>query len=237
MIKEAIILAGGFGTRLQPVLGNTPKPMATINDKPFLHYLFNYLRFYAVQKVVLSVSPLTKSIEEHFGKEYLGLKLEYAYETEPLGTGGGILNAMNHCTSENVLILNGDTLFSVDLFQLNDFHKKNAAQITLSLKYYDEVKRFGTVRMDNKFRITGFEEKKEGPATKDGFINGGVYLFNRKLFTSINFPKIFSIEKDFFEKYCEHINFSGFVSNKYFIDIGIPEDYLRAQNEFRTHQF
>ena len=236
MIREAIILAGGFGTRLQPVLGNTPKSMAMIGGKPFLHYLFQYLRFYSIPKVVLSVSPLTKGIEEYFGKEYKGLQLEYTYESEPLGTGGGILNAMNHCNSENVLILNGDTLFSVDLFQLSDFHKKNAAQITLALKYYDEVGRYGTVSIDNKFRITGFEEKKES-IKKDGCISGGVYLFNRKVFTSINFPKVFSIEKDFFEKYCEHINFSGFVSNKYFIDIGIPEDYLRAQNEFKTYQF
>ncbi len=236
MIKEAIILAGGLGTRLKSVVGDTPKPMAIVNGKPFLHYLFQYLRFYAVPKVIVSVSPLTKSIESYFQNEYNGIQIEYAYENEPLGTGGGIINAMKTCSSENILILNGDTLFSVDLFQLHDFHKKNASQITLALKYYDEVGRFGTVSLDNRFRITGFEEKKEG-ALKEGCINGGVYLFNRKLFSSINFPTSFSIEKEFFEKYYEHINFSGFVSNKYFIDIGIPDDYLRAQNEFRTYQF
>lgn len=236
MIKEAIILAGGFGTRLQPMLGTTPKPMAVVNGKPFLHYLFQYLRFYNVSQVVLSVSPLSKSIEEFFGNEYQGLTLNYAYEYEPLGTGGGILNAMQFCHSENVLILNGDTLFSVDLYQLNEFHKKHAAQITLALKYYDEVGRFGTVGIDNRFRIVSFDEKRED-SKREGCISGGVYLFNRKLFTSINFPKAFSIERDFFEKYYEHINFSGFVSNKYFIDIGIPEDYIRAQNEFKTYQF
>jgi len=230
MIKEAIILAGGLGTRLQPVLGQTPKSMANINGKPFLHYLFQYLRFYAVPKVILAVSPLTRSIEEFFGKEYQGLQLEYVYEQQPLGTGGAIYNALKFCNTEQVAILNGDTLFGVDLFQLSDFHKKNASQVTLSLKYYDEVGRFGTVSIDNRFRITGFEEKKESGA-KAGCISGGVYLFNRTLFTSINFPEEFSIEKDFFEKYYEHINFSGFVSNKYFIDIGIPEDYEKAQKE------
>ncbi len=236
MIREAIILAGGFGTRLQPIIGTNTKPMAEVNGKPFLHYLFKYLRFYNIPKVVLSVSPLSRSIEEYFGAEYEGMQLLYAYENEPLGTGGGIVNAMQLCSSENVLVLNGDTLFSVDLFQLNEFHKKNAAQITLALKYYDEVGRFGTVSIDNRFRITGFEEKKED-GHKDGCISGGVYLFNRALFNSINFPKTFSIEKDFFEKYIEHINFSGFVSNKYFIDIGIPEDYLRAQHEFKSYHF
>lgn len=236
MIKEAIILAGGFGMRLQPVLGNTPKPMALINGKPFLHYLFQYLRFYAVPKIVISVSPLTKSIEAYFKNAYCGIEIEYAYENEPLGTGGGILNAMKFCTSENILILNGDTLFSVDLFQMHDFHKKHSSQVTLGLKYYDDVGRFGTVSMDNRFRITGFEEKKQ-TGVKQGCINGGVYLINRKLYSTINFPKVFSIEKHFFEKYYEHINFSGFLSNKYFIDIGIPEDYLRAQNEFRTYKF
>lgn len=236
MLKEAIILAGGFGTRLQPIVGNTPKAMASINGKPFLHYLFQYLRFYSIGKVVLSVSPFSKSIEEFFGKEYQGIKLNYIYEDEPLGTGGGILNAMQLCLEGEVLVLNGDTLFNVDLYQLNDFHLKNASQITLALKYYDSVGRFGTVSMDNRFRITGFEEKKEALKT-GGCISGGVYIFNRKLFTTINFPKVFSIELDFFEKYYEHLNFFGFLCNKYFIDIGIPEDYLRAQNEFRTYQF
>ncbi|MBK9477888.1 MAG: nucleotidyltransferase family protein [Bacteroidetes bacterium] len=236
MIKEAIILAGGLGTRLQPVLGNTPKPMALINGKPFLHYIFQYLRFYQIPRVILSVSPLTRSIEEHFGKNYLGIELLYSYENEPLGTGGGVKLALQKCNADTVLVLNGDTLFSVDLFQLSAFHVKNNAQITLALKYCDEIGRFGKVNIDHRFRITGFEEKKTG-VSKNGYINGGVYLINIPLFTSINFPSTFSIEKDFFEKYLEHINFLGFVSNKYFIDIGIPEDYLRAQNEFKTYQF
>lgn len=236
MIKEAIILAGGMGTRLQPVVGATPKPMAIINGKPFLHYQLQYLRFYTIQKIIMAVSPMSKAIEAYFGKNYQGIEIAYSYENSPLGTGGAIRKAMDLCTTDNVAILNGDTLFSVDLYQLNDFHKKNAAQITLSLKYYDEVGRFGTVQLDNKFRITGFEEKRAG-VTASGCINGGVYLFNRELFCSINFPEAFSIEKDFFEAYYEHINFSGFVSNKYFIDIGIPEDYLRAQHEFKSYQF
>lgn len=236
MIKEAIILAGGLGTRLQPVLGNTPKPMALINGKPFLHYIFQYLRFYQIPRVILSVSPLSRSIEEHFGKNYLGIELLYSYENEPLGTGGGVKLALQKCNADTVLVLNGDTLFSVDLFQLSAFHVKNNAQITLALKYCDEIGRFGKVNIDHRFRITGFEEKKTG-VSKNGYINGGVYLINIPLFTSINFPSTFSIEKDFFEKYLEHINFLGFVSNKYFIDIGIPEDYLRAQNEFKTYQF
>lgn len=236
MIKEAIILAGGLGTRLQPVLGNTPKPMALINGNPFLHYVFHYLRFYKVPRVILSVSPMTRSIEEYFGNKYHGIELIYSYETEPLGTGGGVKLALQKCSSDTVLVLNGDTLFSVDLNQLSTFHIKNNAQITLALKYYDEIGRFGKVNIDHRFRITGFEEKK-GDISKSGYINGGVYLINLPLFSSINFPNTFSIEKDFFEKYLEHINFLGFVSNKYFIDIGIPEDYLRAQNEFKTYQF
>lgn len=235
MIKEAIILAGGFGTRLQSVLGDIPKSMAIVNDKPFLHYLLQYLRFYNVQRAVLSVSTRSSDIEKYFKENYNGIELVYAYENEPYGTGGGILHALKYCTADNVLVLNGDTLFSVDLFQMSESHKKNQAEFTLALKYYDEVGRFGTVSMDHKFRITGFEEKKD--TKREGCINGGVYLLNRKLFTSINFPQAFSIEKEFFEKYCEHFRFFGFVSNKYFIDIGIPDDYERAQHEFKTYQF
>src|SRR4051812_4918576 len=115
MIREAIILAGGFGTRLRSVIADLPKPLAPVNGQPFLHYLFRYLQHYKIEKAVLSVGYLSEKVEAHFGKNYLGIDIEYAHEKEPLGTGGGIRLAMEKCSGAHVLVLNGDTFFDVPL--------------------------------------------------------------------------------------------------------------------------
>ena len=230
MIKEAVILAGGFGTRLQEVVKDVPKPMAGINNKPFLEYLFQYLLHYNIKKVVLSVGYKAEIIQNHFKNHFTGIDIEYAYEWEPLGTGGGILNALKFCTTENVLVINGDTFFDINLPELYNFHKANASQVTLCLKDIKDTGRYGKVSLDDHYRITGFIEKEAG----EGYINGGVYLMNRSVLESFDLPLKFSFEKDFLEKYYKKLNIFGFVSNSYFIDIGIPEDYQRAQEELDT---
>ena len=232
MIKEAIILAGGFGTRLQQVVKDVPKPMADINNKPFLEYLFHYLARYHLKKVVLSVAYKAEIIQDYFKDSFAGIDIEYAYEREPLGTGGGILNALKCCKTEQVLVINGDTFFNINLSELFDFHKANASQITLCLKRIKDAGRYGKVSLDNNCLITGFAEKKAG--NNEGYINGGVYLMNRIVLESLNLPLKFSFEKDFLEKYYTKLPIFGWVSNSYFIDIGIPEDYKRAQDELGT---
>ena len=127
MTKEAIILAGGFGTRLQGVVKDLPKPMAPVNGRPFLTYILDYLIDYQYNKVVLSVGYLHEKIEEFFGTQYKSLEIDYAVETEPLGTGGGILFAMSKCTTDNVLVINGDTMFKVDLDAFERFHEEKAS--------------------------------------------------------------------------------------------------------------
>jgi len=227
MINEAIVLAGGLGTRLQGVVSDLPKPMAPIGTRPFLAYLLDYLKKYEIKKVVLAVGYKYESIENYFGPEYRSMKLVYAVEKEPLGTGGGIANALKFTEQNEVFLLNGDSFFNVDLPRLFHHHNQTKADLTLSLKAMQNFDRYGTVKMD-KTRITEFTEKMP---VEQGFINGGVYILNRKLIEQAHLPKKFSFEKEVMESGVHQFNMQAYVSDGYFIDIGIPKDYRRAMHE------
>lgn len=229
MIKEAVILAGGFGTRLRQVVSDVPKPMAPINNRPFLEYVFNYLKRYSVQRVVLSVGFMSDIISDHFGGSFNDIEIAYAHEEEPLGTGGAVRHALSFCNEDDVLVLNGDTFFDANLHELSEFHASHNSDITLCLRWLDNVDRYGTVILDKDNRITGFAEKSS--VTGEGSINGGIYIIRRSVFNSLPLPEKFSIEKDLFEKYCGELKMFGYTSNGYFIDIGIPQDYSRALHE------
>lgn len=224
---EAIILAGGMGKRLRSVITDLPKPMAPIAGNPFLWYLLSYLNKYPIQKAILSVGYRYEMIQAFVGKRFAGMEIDYAVEEAPLGTGGGIRLALTKVNSERVLILNGDTFFSVDFMELAALHVSQNADLTLALKPMSHFERYGNVITDGT-RITGFEEKK---ATNSGKINGGVYLMNTNLLDDFGIGEKFSFENDFLEKYVTRLNFQGLISETYFIDIGVPEDYLTAQME------
>lgn len=229
MTKEAIILAGGFGTRLQGVVKDLPKPMAPVNGRPFLTYILDYLIDYQYNKVVLSVGYLHEKIEEFFGTHYKSLEIDYAVETEPLGTGGGILFAMSKCTTDNVLVINGDTMFKVDLDAFERFHEEKGGMLSIVLREVEDVSRYGSVTISDDNLIALFIEKQV--TFGRGYINGGVYLINRKLFEKHPQPRKFSFEKDLMTKFYTQELFYAMPSDGYFIDIGIPEDYARAQQE------
>lgn len=229
MTKEAIILAGGFGTRLQGVVKDLPKPMAPVNGRPFLTYILDYLIDYQYNKVVLSVGYLHEKIEEFFGTHYKSLEIDYAVETEPLGTGGGILFAMSKCATDNVLVINGDTMFKVDLDAFEHFHQEKNSLLSIVLREVEDVSRYGSVTISKDNLIALFAEKQV--TFGRGYINGGVYLINRKLFEKYPQPQKFSFEKDLMTKFYTQELFYAMPSDGYFIDIGIPEDYARAQQE------
>ncbi len=230
----AIILAGGLGTRLRQVVKELPKPMAPIGGKPFLHYLFRYLKAQGIEKTILSVGYKAESIREYFGDHYDGISILYMEEEKPLGTGGGIYQAIS-LTDEMAFVLNGDSFFDVNLKELMDFYQETKADIALSLKPMKNFDRYGTVTLNQQNRITGFAEKQ---FRKKGLINAGVYLMSRDCFRKIEeqqdalLPRKFSFEQDILEKHLRFLRLAGRVSDGYFIDIGIPEDYERAQNEF-----
>ena len=225
----AIILAGGLGTRLRSVINDLPKPMAPVNGKPFLHYIFQYLVREGVKDVVLSVGYKHEAIKEFFGGAYLGIKIQYSVEEEPLGTGGGIKQAFDLIDGP-AYVLNGDTFFGVNLWALNEFYFDTKSDIALAIKPLENFDRYGTVQMDAANRLTKFEEKK---LVEKGLINGGIYFFDKQLWNKVDVPQKFSFEKDVLEKYVADLRFSGDVFNGYFIDIGIPEDYNKAQHDFK----
>lgn len=236
MIKEAIILAGGFGTRLRSVITDLPKPMAPVNGKPFLHYLFVYLKHYNISKVILSVGYLSEKIEAEFGTNYLGIEVDYAFEKEAVGTGGGIRLAMGKCSGAHILVLNGDTFFDVKLDDFFHAHLGGTSDATLALRKVEDASRYGTIQLEEN-RINAFKEKS--PDVKgSALINGGVYLLRKKTFLgNTESGKAFSIENDFFAKLADKLWLQAFPCEGYFIDIGIPEDFERAQKEFERFPY
>jgi len=236
LLKEAIILAGGFGTRLQSVVNDVPKPMAPINKIPFLNYVFDYLKYYQIEHVVLSTGYLAEKIVEFYKDEFNGIKISYAKEKSPLGTGGGIRNAMTKCSTSDVLVLNGDSFFDVNIKTHYRHHIFKQADCTLALRKVDNAARYGTIELGRLDRISAFKEKdnKEVP----GLINGGVYILNREVYLNkTDAEAVFSIEKDFYEKRLKELDIFGFEYNGYFIDIGIPEDYKKAQDDFKGFKY
>lgn len=233
MITEAIILAGGFGTRLKSVVNDLPKPMAPICNKPFLFYLLVNLQKQGIEKVVLSVGYKHEKIAEYFGNEFLGMKILYAIENEPLGTGGGIALALELCENEQVSILNGDTFFDINLAKMEKVHQKNNADLSIGIKKMQKFDRYGTIDYNDSQKLTAFLEKEY---KEEGYINAGVYLIRKDFLKELNLPQKFSFEKDVMEAYYKDKNFFVYEkdSDKYFIDIGIPEDYAKAENDFST---
>lgn len=231
---EAIILAGGFGTRLQGVVSDVPKSMALVNDQPFINYLLNFLSGQGITKVIFSLGYMKDHIQAHVGSQYKSIPVDYVLEEEPLGTGGGIKLAFSKVEGESAFVLNGDSMFRLDFKALYKQHNDNGADVTLALRHLEDTERFGAVKIDSKNRITAFLEK--GKMSGPGYINGGVYLMNKSFITNPKFPDRFSIEKDCFEKYYKDSGFYGYPSRGYFIDIGVPEDFYRAQDEFRRFE-
>lgn len=220
-IREAIVLAGGLGTRLRSEIGEFPKPLAPINNEPFLTFVFKYLQKNGINKVVLSVGYKWELIQEKYGNQWEDIQIKYAVEKERLGTGGAIKLAMKHIESDDFYVLNGDTLFDVNLLTLENFHFNNSAQCSLALKEMFKVDRYGCVDLKSD-KITGFQEKQYQDKT---IINGGIYCVNKSILKDFPNLDIFSFESDYLEINTQQKAIFGKVFNDYFIDIGIPEDY------------
>ncbi|EFC32291.1 TPA: nucleotidyltransferase family protein [Campylobacter jejuni] len=213
---QAIVLAGGLGTRLRSVVQDLPKPMALINDKPFLEFIFEYLKKQGIKEVILAVSYKYEVIKEYFKDEFLGIKIKYSIEKEPLGTGGAIKEALRFIKNE-AYVLNGDTIFDIDLKKLT----LNDSKICLALKQMNDFDRYGTVELDNKNYIKFFKEKE---FKKQGLINGGIYLLSKDIFNDFTLQEKFSFEEFLQENY-EKLKARAEIFDNYFVDIGTAEDY------------
>lgn len=235
-VTEAIILAGGLGTRLRFAVPDLPKCMAPVNGKPFLTYVIDYLQQQGVTKFILSLGYMHETVVEFIKAEYPSndsVEFEFVIEEEPLGTGGAIRYACLKTTEDNVIVTNGDTLFKVNIEQVTAAHFGNNANCTLSLKPMQDFERYGVVELNDDSSIKSFKEKQY---YKEGLINGGVYILNTSRFLSEYLPLKFSFEKDYLEALYIQRKMFGVVQDAYFIDIGIPEDFARAQRELMNNE-
>ena len=226
---DIIVLAGGMGTRLKSVIDDIPKPMAPIGNIPFLTYLLRSMNAPFINKIIFSTGYRSEVIEQYFKEEFDGLHLEYAREEEPLGTGGAIKMALSHTETETVMVLNGDTMFNINYEALLSFHRNRGADISIAMRKVENESRYGAMYIDEDGRVTEFAEKAY---IDSGYINGGIYLINKDLFTTLTLPEKFSLEHDLFAKHLVDLEIYGLpFDSSYFIDIGIPEDYERACKE------
>lgn len=224
----AVVLCGGLGTRLRSVSSDLPKPMVDVAGRPFLEYILDYLIEQGVTKAVLAVSYKKEVIIEHFGNQYKSLSLSYSEESTPLGTGGAVNKSIHQLVGhpdQLALVINGDTLVEYQLGDMLSDLNKNNADLVMSLKAMEDTSRYGRVNVNNR-NVTQFEEKKGGVP---GLINAGVYLFNTHLQDEFPRQETFSFENDVLENLVHTHRVLASVTNGYFIDIGVPDDFNKAQ--------
>lgn len=230
---ECIILAGGFGTRLQGVVSDVPKCMAPVAGKPFLSYLLSSLEDAGSTHIILSLGYKHEVIKNWLSTLHTKMKISYVVETEPLGTGGAVKFAASVGTEEAIFILNGDTYFGVNYAEMLQVHQNSSADATLALRQMYNFERYGVVETDPiTGRVLKFLEKQ---FCVSGFINGGVYLIRREILNQL--PEKCSLEKDYFETHISSAVITGYPSGGFFIDIGIPEDYIQAQSDFKDGKY
>jgi D-glycero-alpha-D-manno-heptose 1-phosphate guanylyltransferase len=218
---EAIVLAGGLGTRLQSVVNDVPKCMAPINGTPFLVFILDNLIEQGVQHIVLALGYKSEIIIEFIQQNYAAVNISVVIEEEPLGTGGAIFLAAQKIKGNHAIVLNGDSIFTIPFATLLHFHLEKKSDFTVALKPMTNFDRYGTVELNVDDSLVSFNEKK---FCTTGLINAGIYIINIPRLLTHTFPQKFSFEKEYMEKYIGN-NMYGLAFNNYFIDIGIPNDY------------
>lgn len=231
VITEAIILAGGLGTRLRSAVPDLPKCMAPVAGKPFVSYVIDYYLRQGIQKFIFSLGYKAEVILEHLKDRYQQLEYDFVIEEEPLGTGGAIKLACTRLSMKDALVLNGDTIFKVNLRTISDIHLAKGSDCTLALKPMEDFDRYGVVELFPDASIKSFREKQHYDS---GLINGGVYALNAEQFAKETLPEKFSFEKDYLEKLFDKRPMFATIQEQYFIDIGIPADYEKAKIDFLT---
>ena len=225
----AVILAGGLGTRLRPVVSDRSKVVAEVNGAPFLHVLLDQLQASGIARVLLCTGYKGEELRAQLGRRYGELELSYSQEPEPLGTGGALQLARRSIDSADLLILNGDSYCGVDLRAFHAWYVEKQASAAACLVRVDDASRFGRVSLNGADRIERFEEKKTAPG--DAWVNAGIYLVKRARLDAIEQPPPISLEQDVFPLWVQ-TGFYGFRCEAPFIDIGTPESYAEANRFF-----
>lgn len=228
---QAVLLAGGLGTRLRSVVSDRPKPMALIEGRPFMEYVVRQLSRHGVDHIIFALGYKGSMVEEYFGDgSGFEVKVSYAYEETLLGTAGAIKNAGRFVRDEYFYVLNADTYYQIDYSRLIRLREEKDLEMALVLREVPDVSRYGEASLTHGL-LTGFNEKSSKP--RPGIINGGVYLMKKKLLETIPEGKI-SLENQMIPEWMrEGRRLGGLVNDGYFIDIGIPEAYFRFQEDVR----
>lgn len=227
---QAILLAGGLGTRLRSVVSDRPKPMALIQSKPFMEYVVMELKNQGIQEIIFAVGYKGSMVEEYFGNgEAFGFLASYAYEETLLGTAGAIRNGAKFVTEPQVLVLNADTFYRLNYGRLWKLKQEKGLDMALVLRQVEDISRYGEAVLDAGQMLTAFNEKTA--EVRSGTINGGVYLLSMDLIQEIPEGKV-SLENEMIPKWMKDgKSLGGFVNDGYFIDIGVPEDYYRFMDD------
>lgn len=227
---EAIILAGGMGTRLRQLVADVPKPMAPIAGRPFLEILMGALARKGFRRVILSLGFMADKISGYFGRRFAGMDLVYVLEDKPLGTGGGIRLALEQVTADHVFVFNGDTFLDLEVDEVESHWKKWQRPLIVGREVAD-TERYGRLLVADDV-VTGFAEKGIAGA---GLINAGCYVLRRGQLDDFPLGTAFSMEENYLTFAVSRREFDVFVTQGKFIDIGIPEDFLRAQKELADY--
>ena len=222
-LTEAIILAGGKGTRLQDSVKDRPKPLADVAGRPFIEWLLLLLHSQGIRRVVVCTGHMGQILESHLGNgSRFDLELQYVRDPFPLGTGGALRNALDLYQSTYLLVLNGDSYCKFDLREMTEFHLSHHSEATILLAKVEDSSRFGSVESDGNGKVTAFREKtiEQHPA----WISAGVYLLNRKVIEGIPANRPVSLEREVFPGLIEHGLYAK-PENGLFWDIGTVESY------------
>jgi len=230
---EALILAGGKGTRLRGVVADRPKPMASVSSRPFLEWLLLSLHAQGVHQVILCTGYMSEMVEAYFGNGHsLGMTVQYSRDPAPLGTAGAVRHALGQVHGDRFLVLNGDSYSRVDLCQLAQSHARRHASATIWLVGVDDCRRYGSVVIGEDGAVQAYIEKS--PEKCAGLINAGVYLLERQVAETIPDKRAVSMETEFLPGLIG-CGLSAVVGEGPFLDIGTPEAYAVA-DEFFTRE-
>lgn len=229
----AVLLAGGLGTRLRPIVSDKPKILADICNRPFVTFLLDQLIMAGIRDVVLCTGYMADKIYEKLGDTYKGLRLMYSKEDTPLDTGGALRLALPYIKSDFALVMNGDSFVNVKVADYIDWFFKKKCPASLLLTKVSDTRRFGTVHVNKNGCLFSFNEK--GANSSSGWINAGVYLIQKSLIATIPEGIPFSLEREFFPRLVDQ-GLYGFQSEGEFIDIGTPETFALAEEFFISLQ-
>lgn len=230
---KAVIIAGGFGTRMRPLTYNRPKPIVSVANRPFVAYQIELLKRYGITDIILNLHYLPKNMELLLGDgKELGVKISYSIEKVPLGTAGAVKNAQQFFDGEPLIVFNGDILTDIDISELIDFHKKNKAKATIALTEVEDPTPYGLVITDSSGRVSSFLEKPSWEQVSTRNINAGIYILDPSIFNDVPADRTYSFERELFPGLLEKgERVFAKVSEAYWLDIGSPKKYMQAHKD------